>query len=129
MEPPARAPQDLSRIFRIRLLAISVLLLGLAFVQSPGLLVPDTKFDLAVAPVDFLGRALHLWDAESAFGQLQNQAYGYLWPMGPFFAGGWGLDVPGWIVQRLWLALVLIVAFTGAARVTRPSAYAPTSPV
>ncbi|NYI76594.1 DUF3367 domain-containing protein [Nocardioides panzhihuensis] len=119
MEPPARAPQDLSRIFRIRLLAISVLLLGLAFVQSPGLLVPDTKFDLAVAPVDFLGRALHLWDAESAFGQLQNQAYGYLWPMGPFFAGGWGLDVPGWIVQRLWLALVLIVAFTGAARVTK----------
>ncbi|MEI7058118.1 DUF3367 domain-containing protein [Nocardioides sp. CCNWLW239] len=123
MEPPARAPQDLSgaisRVFRIRLLAISVLLLGIAFVQSPGLLVPDTKFDLAVAPVDFLGRALHLWDSESAFGQLQNQAYGYLWPMGPFFAAGWGLDIPAWIVQRLWLALILIVAFLGAARVTK----------
>lgn len=123
MEPPARAPQDLSepisRVFRIRLVAISVLLLGLAFVQSPGLLVPDTKFDLAIAPVDFLGRALHLWDSESAFGQLQNQAYGYLWPMGPFFTAGWWLDIPGWVVQRLWLALILVVAFLGAARVTK----------
>ena len=105
--------------FRWRLVAACVLLTGLAMTQSPGLLVPDTKLDLAIAPVDFLARAAHLWDGEGAFGQLQNQAYGYLWPMGPFFALGHLLDVPGWVVQRLWMALVLCVAFTGAARVSR----------
>lgn len=104
---------------RTRLAAVCVLLVGLAFVQAPGFLVADTKFDLAVSPVRFLGRALHLWDGQGTFGQLQNQAYGYLWPMGPFFAVGDLLAVPGWAVQRTWLAVVLVVAFLGAARVAR----------
>ncbi|MCW2867303.1 MAG: hypothetical protein JWR20_1491 [Marmoricola sp.] len=104
---------------RVRLLAVVVLLVGLAFVQDPGYLVPDTKFDLAVSPGEFLQRALHLWDDRGAFGQLQNQAYGYLWPMGPFFTLFHALDVPGWAVQRLWQALVLCVAFLGAARLAR----------
>ena len=103
----------------MRLLAVVVLLVGLAFVQDPGFLVADTKFDLAVSPGHFLERALHLWDDEGAFGQLQNQAYGYLWPMGPFFVLFHALDVPGWIIQRLWQALVMSVAFLGTARVAR----------
>ncbi len=96
-----------------------MLLVGLAMTQSPGLLVPDTKLDLVVAPADFLMRAMNLWDGEGAFGQLQNQAYGYLWPMGPFFALGALIDLPGWVVQRLWMALVLCVAFVGSAKVAR----------
>ncbi len=103
----------------MRLAAACLLLVGLAFVQAPGFQVADTKFDLVVDPAGFLGRALHLWDAEGALGQLQNQAYGYLWPMGPFFALLHALDLPGWVVQRLWLALVLCVAFLGMARLVR----------
>lgn len=105
--------------FHLRLFAASVLLIGLACVQDAGMLIADTKFDLVLNPGDFLSRALHLWDAEGAFGQLQNQAYGYLWPMGPFFLLGDLIQLPGWLVQRLWIGLVMVVAFVGAAKVIR----------
>jgi arabinofuranan 3-O-arabinosyltransferase len=103
----------------MRLVAACVALTGLSMTQSPGFLVADTKFDLAVAPGTFLSRATHLWDPLAAGGQLQNQAYGYFWPMGPFHLLGAVADVPGWAVQRLWLALVVCVAFLGAALLAR----------
>lgn len=119
MESRDRAPEEVGTSFTIRLVAVSILLVGLCFIQDPGFLVSDTKFDLAVSPDAFLGRALHLWDSQSAFGQLQNQAYGYLWPMGPFFLVLHAVDVPGWVAQRLWQALVLCVGFLGTARLAR----------
>ncbi len=105
--------------FAWRVLAGCGLLLGLAFTQDPGYLVADTKFDLVAAPGDFVVRALHLWDGEGAFGQLQNQAYGYLFPTAPFFLTGVLAGLPGWVVQRLWWGLVLAVAFAGTARLVR----------
>ena len=89
----------------------------LACLQSPGQVVPDTKYDLFADPVRFLTQATHLWTGLSFAGQVQNQAYGYLFPQGPFFALFDLLGVPDWLTGRLWWAVVLTVAYTGVVRV------------
>ncbi len=91
----------------------------LAFMQAPGRIVADTKIDMPLAPWQFLGRATHLWDGLSSFGQLQNQAYGYLWPMGPFFGLAEMVAMPPWITQRLWWTLLLALAFFGVVKLAQ----------
>ncbi|WP_370944632.1 alpha-(1-_3)-arabinofuranosyltransferase family protein [Amycolatopsis sp. cg5] len=98
------------------------IVLGLAvvsFVQRPGKTTFDTKLDLSVDPLNFLVRALHLWNPQATSGELQNQAYGYLFPMGPYFALCRAIGLPVWISQRLWCAILLGVAFGGALLLAR----------
>jgi len=89
----------------------------LAFVTRPGNIIGDTKIDMALDPASFLQRALQLWDP-AQFGQLQNQAIGYFFPMGPFFVVGKLLALPSWVVQRLWLTALFIAAFLGTVRLS-----------
>lgn len=100
-------------LWRARLLAGVLALAAIMFRQDPGLIVPDTKLDLTAAPGQFLMRAMSMWDSHGALGQLQNQAYGYLFPVGPLHVLGVGAGLPEWVVQRLWWTTVAATAFLG----------------
>lgn len=96
--------------------AVVVLVLALNLLQQPGRTTFDTKLDLQVTPGDFLLRSLHLWNPDSALGELQNQASGYLFPIGPTYYLGHLLQVPVWIWERAFSALLMILAFEGMRR-------------
>ena len=100
---------------RIRLLAFCLLLAVLPVVTAPGRIIADTKLDLAVNPAGWLARALTLWDPQQ-FGQLQDQAAGYLFPMGPFFYLGHVAGLEPWVMQRLWISAVAVAAFLGTVK-------------
>src|SRR5579864_3431244 len=107
---PAAAPRGIAtgRLSRVRarqseaagrirywhwLAACCLILAAMMFATRPGSLLADTKIDMAVNPLGFLRRALQLWDP-AQFGQLQDQAVGYFFPMGTFFAAGKLLAIP-----------------------------------
>ncbi|HVB92607.1 MAG TPA: alpha-(1-_3)-arabinofuranosyltransferase family protein [Acidimicrobiales bacterium] len=100
---PGRFPESL----------LTICLVVVAFLQRPGRIVRDTKLDLSIDPGRFLSDATHLWDPNVNFGSVPNQAYGYLFPLGPFYWLGSSAHLPEWIIQRLWLGLLLIVATWG----------------
>ena len=89
----------------------------LSFSQPWGRTAADTKLDLIVDPIHFLSQALHAYTDTFTLGQLQNQAYGYLFPHGAFFAATQFL--PDWVAQRLWWTLVLGIGYSGALTVAR----------
>ncbi|HEY3717742.1 MAG TPA: alpha-(1-_3)-arabinofuranosyltransferase family protein [Jatrophihabitantaceae bacterium] len=117
-EPPAQ-PRVTRSVERLRLALLALCLGLLVLAQSAGNASTDTKIDLVVSPLRFLSRSLRLWDPVGAAGQLQNQAYGYLFPMGPFFALTHAVGLAPWEMQRLWEAGLVVAAFLGTYLLSR----------
>ncbi len=85
-----------------------------SFGSAWGRTAADTKLDLALNPAGFLARAVRPWTDVFPLGQLQNQAYGYLFPQGLFFL--LTEPLPDWVAQRLWWTLILGLSFSGFYR-------------
>lgn len=86
---------------------------------APGRVQPDTKVDLTISPWSYLARSVDAWNGHAGLGELQNQAYGYLFPMGPVFGVAHSVGVPPWAAQRIWWTLLVVVAFCGAVQLMR----------
>jgi arabinofuranan 3-O-arabinosyltransferase len=98
-------------------LVLAALSFAAALLQRPGQAVSDTKIDLHVDPVGFLGDVASVWTNTGSLGEVQGGQYaGYIFPMGPFFALGDLLGLAPWLVHRLWLGLLLALAAWGTVR-------------
>ena len=96
---------------------LTLLSFAVAFLQRPGRSTSDTKIDLHVEPVRFLGEVASVWSSSGGLGQVHAGQYsGYLFPMGPFFALGELLGLAPWVVHRLWLGTLLAVAAWGTVK-------------
>jgi arabinofuranan 3-O-arabinosyltransferase len=79
----------------------------------------DTKLGVDIDAREFLVRLWSLWNPLEWFGSLQDQYIGYAIPMAPFFLAGQLLHVPIWLIERLWLSLLLAFGFTGLVKLAR----------
>jgi len=82
----------------------------------PGRMTFDTKLGVALDPWQFLSDLGQLWHDRGGFGGIQDQYVGYVWPMLPFYGLCKLIHLPVWLAERLWLSLVVSVAFWGALR-------------
>jgi arabinofuranan 3-O-arabinosyltransferase len=84
-----------------------------------GRIVFDTKLGVDIDAGEFLSRLWSLWNPQEWFGSLQDQYIGYAIPMAPFFLVGQLLHLPIWIIERLWLALLITVGFAGLVKLAK----------
>ncbi|MGW5258638.1 alpha-(1-_3)-arabinofuranosyltransferase domain-containing protein [Streptomyces sp. NPDC004012] len=83
---------------------------------QPGRQTFDTKLGVTVDPWQFLSDLGQVWHDRGGFGGLQDQYAGYLWPMLPYYALARLVHLPVWLAERLWMSLIVSVAFWGALR-------------
>lgn len=101
---------------RLTLLGTYAVVVLVQLLQTPGRTTFDTKLDLLVNPGRFLSQSLTLWSPQLGMGEVQNQAYGYLFPLGPVFWLGHAAALPAWLTERLWSTALTLIAFEGARR-------------
>ncbi len=113
--PDGRGPDDAPRS-RKWLLGFWAVVLVAFLAVSPGRMTFETKLGVAAAPFTFLADLGELWHARAGFGGIFDQYVGYAFPMLPFYALADLVQLPVWLAERLWLSLVVSVAFWGALR-------------
>jgi arabinofuranan 3-O-arabinosyltransferase len=95
-----------------------VALLIFCSVDSGGIFF-DTKLGVDINASEFLVRLWSLWNPLEWLGSLQDQYIGYVIPMAPFYLVGQLLHVPIWLIERLWVSLIIAFGFTGMVKLGR----------
>ncbi|MFI5660553.1 alpha-(1-_3)-arabinofuranosyltransferase family protein [Streptomyces sp. NPDC051684] len=117
--PPAAAthpePGPGPRSRRWLLTFWAVLFVAFCAVQ-PGRATFETKLGVSQDPWKFLGDLGELWHDRAGFGGISDQYIGYAFPMLPYYGLTDLLQIPVWLAERLWLSIVVTVAFWGALR-------------
>jgi arabinofuranan 3-O-arabinosyltransferase len=85
-------------------------------VNDPGRMFFDTKLSVDLNAYGYYASLWHLMDPLNTFGALNNQAIGYAVPMAPFYLAGQLAHVPVWLIERLWLSLIIAVGFGGLVK-------------
>jgi arabinofuranan 3-O-arabinosyltransferase len=81
-----------------------------------GRMIFDTKLGVDINAAGFLARLWPLWNPLEWFGTLQNQYIGYAIPMAPFYLIFQLMHVPIWLIERLWMSVLITVGFAGLVR-------------
>jgi arabinofuranan 3-O-arabinosyltransferase len=84
--------------------------------NDPGRMIFDTKLGVDIDPSGFFARLWPLWNPLEWLGTLQDQYIGYAVPMAPFFLLGQLLHLPVWVIERLWLSLLIAAGFWGVTK-------------
>jgi arabinofuranan 3-O-arabinosyltransferase len=118
---PQAPPPPGQRVLRDRWLFLVAFMLALAILASTdtGRIFYDTKLGVDIDAGQFLSRLWSLWNPREWLGSLEDQYIGYAIPMAPFYLAGQLLHIPIWLIERLWLALLLAVGFTGLVKLAR----------
>src|SRR5712691_4408916 len=98
------------------LLLIWLLALLVFAATDSGRMIFDTKLGVDINAAGFYARLWPLWNPLEWFGTLQDQYIGYAIPMAPFFLAGQLAHLPIWIIERLWLSLLVAAGFWGMVR-------------
>ncbi|MCX5203299.1 alpha-(1-_3)-arabinofuranosyltransferase [Streptomyces sp. NBC_00237] len=113
--PGGRGPDDGPRSRRW-LLGFWAAVLVAFLAVSPGRMTFETKLGVAADPFRFIADLGELWHSRAGFGGIFDQYVGYAFPMLPYYALTDLVAIPVWLAERLWLSLVVSVAFWGALR-------------
>ena len=84
--------------------------------NDPGRMFFDTKLSVDLDPSGYFAGLWQLMDPLNTFGALNNQAIGYAVPMAPFYLAGHLAHLPVWLIERLWLSLIIAVGFAGLVK-------------
>jgi hypothetical protein len=98
-------------------LSFAVLALLIAFTNRPGRYIDDFRFEVAWVPGRTLERYWSLWQPTGGFGGIAGSERNLLPTLVFWVAEAFGASP--WIAQRIWQALLLFIAATGAVAVVR----------